>query len=68
MSSIARFTNSQGDFVGLLINKSANVIITESTILSDTHVIVHYNGTKHTMNVEYSIEEVVEIIESAGRE
>lgn len=65
MSSVARFNNRDGDFIGLLINETSQVEISETTELGDTNVVILYNGRRHVLSGEYDLEDVIQIIDDA---
>ena len=65
MAGIARFTNSNEEFLGLLITPNTNLTISETTELGETNVVVTHNGTRHRIAIDYSLEDVITIIEEA---
>lgn len=67
MAAVARFNNRDGDFIGLLINETTQVEISETTELGDTNVVVIYNGKRHVMSGEYDLEEVIQTIDDAAK-
>lgn len=67
MAKVARFNNRDGDFIGLLINETTQVEISETTELGDTNVVVIYNGKRHVMSGEYDLEEVIQTIDDAAQ-
>ena len=67
MAAVARFNNSEGDFIGLLINETTQVEISETTELGETKVVVLYNGRRHTLSGEYDLEEVIQTIDDAAK-
>ncbi len=67
MAAVARFNTRDGDFIGLLINETTQVEISETTELGDTNVVVIYNGKRHVMSGEYDLEEVIQTIDDAAK-
>lgn len=66
MAKVARFNNREGDFIGLLINETSQVEISETTDMGETNVVVLYNGRRHIMSGEYDLEEVIQLIDDCA--
>ena len=67
MAAVARFNNSEGDFIGLLINETTQLEISEANELGRECVVVTYNGKRHSLSGEYDLEEVIQTIDDAAQ-
>ena len=67
MAKVARFNNRDGDFIGLLINETTQLEISEANELGRECVVVIYNGKRHVMSGEYDLEEVIQTIDDAAQ-
>ena len=67
MAKVARFNNRDGDFIGLLINETTQLEISEANELGRECVVVIYNGKRHVMSGEYDLEEVTQTIDDAAQ-
>lgn len=66
MAKVARFTDKEGDFVGLLINESTDLSISEVVISGDVFVGIRYNDKTTILSLEYGLEEVIELIDECA--